>query len=87
MFCRDSQNRLSLAIVAARAVDIRLATLPAGDPLEKRLRNQPRGIDQVFAAAKDLHPFDLAWRAVMHSVFHEDLAGSVPVTGLRTAVW
>ena len=30
MFRRDSQNGLSLAIAAARAVDIRPLTLPAG---------------------------------------------------------
>src|SRR6267154_334764 len=56
MFRRDSQHGLSLAIVAARAADIRPQALPAGAPFEQRLRNQLRQIDQVFAAAKDLHP-------------------------------
>jgi hypothetical protein len=60
MFRRDSQNGLSLAIVAARAADIRPQTLPAGALCEQRLRNQLREIDQVFAAAKDLHPCQIA---------------------------
>ena len=59
MPCRESQNRGTLAIVDARAVAIRPRTLAGCDRSGYRLRNQPRGIDQVSAVAEDPHPLEI----------------------------
>lgn len=56
MSWRDSQNGLSLAIATMRAAVIRPETLPARESIRTANRGQPRGIDQVFAAAEDPHP-------------------------------
>lgn len=67
MFCRDSQNGLSLAILAAFVVAIRSGTLPATDRSGKIRRSQPRGIDQVCAAGEDPHPSNLTILSLLGS--------------------
>jgi hypothetical protein len=53
---RASQNRLSLAILAASVRGIRLRTLPGRDRSGKIQRDQPSEIDRLSSAVEDPHP-------------------------------
>ena len=56
ILCRDSQNGISLAIVAIRALVIRPRKLRFADRSGQGHRDQPREIDQVSIATEDPHP-------------------------------
>src|SRR5438128_739690 len=56
MTASASQNTSSLAILLAAFIGIRRRTLPATDRSGQAGRDQPAGIDQVCAVAKDPHP-------------------------------
>jgi hypothetical protein len=72
MSCRDSQNGLSLAILAAFVVAIRPATLPATARSGKIDRHQPPGIDQLSQAGEDPHPKDFRALRIESDAFHGD---------------